>query len=306
MSWRSRAGMAGLAGLAVADVVLVVLAFGAVTPPHLGSTTATSERSPAPLTSPVVSPTTRSAPSTTPTVTDRPAALGPPGPVLPMAAASAGLVLRADPGTCADGGGALWLTEDGGATWRRLPSPAEEIRRVALESATSMWVVGAKSATTAGDCKAAFWRSADAGHTWDQAASTRGAWYVPADTKGGLHAPDTIVRDVCGQDTPLVVVPVGFDSATVACPDGAMRWTDDGGQLWRSRPAVPGLRALGLWSPTAAVAVAITSDCAGLAVSTTADGGRTWSEQACLGTPDLGPTATRCWSSARAQPRRCG
>jgi photosystem II stability/assembly factor-like uncharacterized protein len=214
---------------------------------------------------------------------------------VPIAASSA-VILRADPGTCRDGGAALWSTRDG-VTWEELPAPVEEIRRVAVESPTDLWIVGsrprgetAESAdptASVAPCDAGFWRSDDAGQTWTRAPSTNGAWYVPADgpDRGSLHAPRTVVPGVCAQADPMLVVPAGFDSAAVGCTGGAVRWTDDGGQQWRAGAPVPGLVALGLWSPHDGLAVAVEEACAGLSVRVTDDGGQSWRQGSCVATP---------------------
>jgi hypothetical protein len=298
MRGRTRAATAALVALAVVDVILVALALGVRGP---GAPVAARQSGVEPPSAASLAPSGPAATGRTATTVPAPLAgvVGRQGPGPIPVAARSGLILRADPGSCRAGGAVLWSSVDG-ARWEKLRSPAGEIRRVAVESPTDMWVVGGqppptaaegRDASTGAGCQAAFWRSSDGGRAWGQARTTDGAWYVPVDGSGkGLHAPYAVLRAVCEATDPLLVVPAGFDSAAVGCVGGTIRWTDDGGQSWRWGEQRRGLVALGLWSSTDGLAVTLGGACAGLSVSATDDGGRTWRPRSCI-TPVAGGSA---------------
>ena len=176
------------------------------------------------------------------------------GPALPLEVVSATVALRAQPGSCASGGGTLQRTTDGGRTWATLKVPATSILRVRSTSPSSFWLVG-----TSKGCVPELYRTADAGKTWATEAGTKNAWHpLPVPASGvvptQLHAPTGDVALPCAQGVGLVdLAGITLSDAVVLCADGTVFATADGGATWRARTAVPSSGALAAVSADRAV-----------------------------------------------------
>ena len=257
-----------------------------------GSTTGVSSSaasSPSALSSSTELPTSAPSPSDTPTASATPQPAVAAGPALPLEVVSATVALRAQPGSCASGGGTLQRTTDGGRTWATLKVPATSILRVRSTSPSSFWLVG-----TCKGCVPELYRTADAGKTWATEAGTKNAWHpLPVPASGAvptqLHAPTGDVALPCAKGVGLVdLAGITLSDAVVLCADGTVFATADGGATWRARTAVPSSGALAAVSASAlwVASAGPVAGCAGVQVSRSTDGGATWRVAGCaVGAP---------------------
>jgi hypothetical protein len=184
-----------------------------------------------------------------------------------------GALLRATRGSCGEAQPRVGVSIDGGRTFQPVESPVGEVLRVEIDSAADLWVVGLDES-----CVPAFYRSGDAGQSWEESAGTAGAWHLLPGDAQALHAPDGRVAIGC---RPQTLSSVDFDVAYAGCADDTLRLTRDGGGTWRPVGRVPGLVATAFRGPAAGVAVGVTPRCAAKLWSTT-NAGRAWSADQCL------------------------
>ncbi len=298
MGRRTTVATAALVALGLVDVALIGLllrpghraaASSIALQPGAASASAGVFALPTPSTSgPSVSGPTGSPQPSPATVSPGPLVAPASQPGLPVDAGSGGFVLRADPGACSSTGKAeLWFSASDGATWVHLSLPpgVREIRRVAIESPTALWFVGAGP-----DCVPRLWRSTDAGKGWTGPTNPTGAWFAPMSGSLGAHTPKATDSTLCSGSAVVGLAPSGAAVAALACADGSVLWTADAGQAWHAGATLPGVRAIALWTPQRGLALQATPDCPGLAVVVTADGGSSWKQTGCLtGAPGSGP-----------------
>lgn len=214
-----------------------------------------------------------------------------PGPALPLEVVSASDALRARPGSCSTGGGALQRTTDGGRTWTTLTGPATSVVRILASSPSSFLVVGATK-----ECTPRLYRTTDAGRTWAVSTSTANAWHpLPVPASGAvptaLHGPSGNVPLPCRRGTTLVALSgITLSDAMLACSDGAVLRTIDGGATWQPRTAVAGAGALSAVSRTEVWVASVqpVAGCAGVQVLHSTDGGLRWRAVGCAVGAQLG------------------
>jgi hypothetical protein len=184
-----------------------------------------------------------------------------------------GALLRATRGSCGGPQPRVGVSTDGGRTFQPVASPAGEVLRVEIDSAADLWLVGLDDS-----CVPAFYRSGDAGQSWEESAGTAGAWHLLPGDAQVLHAPDGQVAVGC---RPQMLSSVDFDVAYAGCADDTLRLTRDGGDTWRPAGRVPGLVSTAFRGPVAGAAVGVTPRCPAKLWSTT-NAGRAWSADQCL------------------------
>jgi len=190
-----------------------------------------------------------------------------------MAAGAGEVVLRAQPGSCDGEAARLSVSRDGGASFEDREIAAQVLLRLDVTSLSDMWVAGLNA-----DCEPTFYRSGDGGRSWEATAGTQGAWHLLPDGSDALHAPDGEVELPC---TPVALSSVSFEFAAAGCDAGDIVTTSDRGESWQPRGTVPGVVDLAFVGPQRGWAVSVATDCAAV-VSGTSDGGRSWTEQACV------------------------
>jgi photosystem II stability/assembly factor-like uncharacterized protein len=201
------------------------------------------------------------------------AADGAPAETVLLDAAVGGALLRATRGDCGGPQPRVGISTDGGRSFRSVESPAGEVLRVEIDSVADVWLVGLDQA-----CAPTFYRSSDAGESWEESPGTAGAWHLlPADAQA-LHAPDGEVAIGC---RPQTLTAVDSEVAYAGCADDTLRLTRDGGSTWRPAGRVPGLVATAFRGPVAGVAVGATPRCPARLWSTT-NAGSAWAADQCL------------------------
>jgi hypothetical protein len=189
-----------------------------------------------------------------------------------------GSLLRATRGDCEQGPAAkVEISPDGGRTFRDVNSPVAEVLRVEIDEGSDAWLVGLDDA-----CAAGFYRSSDAGQTWDASAGTAGAWHVLPEDEQAVHAPNGRVVVGCEPDW---LAAVDFEVAVVGCADDRLLLTRDSGRSWVSAGRVPGLVSASFSSAAEGVAVGATTACAARVWSTT-NSGTDWAADACVPGPE--------------------
>ena len=259
-------GVVLVLALLVVDGVLVVMALRNQPEPP----TVTVMDDPPPVT-PTETPTrtaTRT-PTATPTQTSTPTPeeepLDPGTPrELPLSVLDADTAVRGTPGSCADGGGSVEITEDGGANWTAFDIEDLAVVRVRITS-TDLFFIGADT-----ECREDLFRNRERGETWTPSGSTRGAWHLVGDPNlSEVHAPpDSIVPGPCRDVGAGIVELEGMDdvAAYLLCSDGSVYLTGDAANSWDPVGTVLGARAMGLAEGQPLVAATGVEDCDGLAV----------------------------------------
>lgn len=202
------------------------------------------------------------------------AARAPAAEAVHLDAGAGGALLRATRGGCdVPQQPRVEVSTDGGQTFEPVDSPVGEVLRVEIDSATDLWLVGLDES-----CAPGFYRSGDAGQSWEESAGTAGAWHLLPGDAQALHAPDGRVAVGCRPET---LSSLDFEVAYAGCADDTLRLTRDGGGTWRPAGRVPGLVATDFRGPVAGVAVGVTPRCPAKLWSTT-NAGRAWSADRCL------------------------
>jgi hypothetical protein len=267
---RSRARDVGIVlvlALLVVDGVLVVMAFRSrPEPPEVTVASAPSPSTPTATATPTSAPA--STPTPTPTPTEEPAEPES-ARELPLSVLDASTAVRGTPGTCADGGGAIEITEDGGATWSAFEDiPDVSVLRVRITD-DNLWFIGAGRDCTEGYIE----RSAD-DEGWEPSTSTGTAWHLLADPgRPDVHAPNRFQRAPC-EDSGASIVElesaVGAP-ARLLCSDGTVHVTADNAATWNELGQVPGAWAMGVADGEPLVAAADVEGCDGLALQRVTD-----------------------------------
>jgi hypothetical protein len=267
---RSRARDVGIVlvlALLVVDGVLVVMAFRSrPEPPEVTVASAPSPSTPTATATPTSAPA--STPTPTPTPTEEPA-----GPAiareLPLSVLDASTAVRGTPGTCAEGGGAVEITEDGGATWVALEIPDLAVLRVRV-TGDDFFFIGADV-----DCREDLVRDEEREGNWILSGSTSGAWHMLGDpTLQDVHAPNDVKKGPCEDLGASILELEGVDSdaAFLLCSDGSLHRTGDAADSWEQVGSAPGARAMGLADGQPLVAAADVEGCDGLEVQDLSEG----------------------------------
>jgi hypothetical protein len=265
-------GVVLVLALLVVDGVLVVMALRnqpeppTVTvmdpPPVTPTDSPTSERptSPSPASSPTPKPSTT---TPTPGPTTEPVESGMPR-ELPLSVLNEEIAVRGTPGSCAEGGGSVEITEDGGVAWSPISIPdALAVLRVRIED-DRLWFIGAGS-----DCAEAFYQRAADSEGWERSGSTGSAWHLLADPESPeIRAPDEVRTAAC-QEAAAGVVELETalnEPARILCSDGSVHVSRDSAATWTELGLVPGARAMGVADGQPLVAAIGVEGCDGLAV----------------------------------------
>lgn len=266
---RSRARDVGIVlvlALLVVDGVLVVMALrNRPDPPEVTVVGAPPPPTPTATATPTSTPT--STPTPTPTPTEEPAEPAT-ARELPLSVLDAQTAVRGTPGTCADGGGAVEVTDDGGVNWSALEIPDVSVLRVRITDG-SLWFIGA-----GGDCTEGYYERSVDDEGWEPSATTGTAWHLLADPRlPDVHAPDNFRRAPC-EDSGASILElesaVGAP-ARLLCSDGTVHVTADNAATWTELGQVPGARAMGVADGEPLVAVADVEGCGGLALQQVTD-----------------------------------
>lgn len=200
-------------------------------------------------------------------------------------------------GVALSGGGTLF-TYDGGACdgsaqpeLKRSSDQGRKFTSISLpEGVSAVYGVDPSNrdgfAVTAadGDCKTARYVTKDGGESWDK--NKDGSWYVDFDAKK-LHSPDGVKDPKC---SPVRVNGFDDDNAQVACADGSITGTDDGGKSWKKVGELSNVFAFAYRSDSDGFALAETDKCAAQSFVTT-DAGTKWKKGACIDAKDIGGPA---------------
>jgi photosystem II stability/assembly factor-like uncharacterized protein len=237
---------------------------------HVANSASSPEasRSPGPPTPGIASPASSTSAGPTPL---------PPGPDIE----GGGLVDALD--SWAVTSGRLWVTADGGVTWRDATPPggfatasADYLLGVTFADAQHGWVAVSEAFTSASDPsygRVDIWRTADGGQTWAKTQLPKARFAVFGEIMPGVQF-----------DFLDATHGFAFQSGNLAKGrnDSDLFWTADGGQTWSAdRPTGPG--NLGIEGK---VAFATASDGVvlngsyGVGIVVTHDGGRTWTDAA--------------------------
>jgi hypothetical protein len=192
-----------------------------------------------------------------------------------LAVTSGGHVLRAGPGSCSSGQPPV--IELSAAHGRRLAKKAvpglSQPLSVTLSSGHAT-IVGLDQ-----DCATATFTSDDDGATWSTASDGGAGWHVVAAPRKKL-----LVSPAGRRATPCApedIAPIDDRAARLLCRDGRVEGTGDGGDSWVLLGSLDGAVDLSFEGVGDGVALAKQDGCPA-AVMTTADGGTTWTQAACL------------------------
>lgn len=300
--WR-RWAWVGIALFVVADVVLIALALdhtradpdpagqasivtsspGDVSPSMTSSSstasssahpTATSPTEPAPdATGPAGAGGTSTAPATT--------ASGPPADADPSVSvlldmANDGTAIRAVRGGCTPDASTpttVEMSDDSGATWKSAAVRTSAVERVAAGRDGKSWFVA-----TDESCDLVEHDASAGGEGWTT-SSPDGAWSLTVDASAAkIMAPTGVVDIDC---VPRSLASIDSHGAVVACTDGSIEATTDGGSSWTDGQAIPGVVSISFVGEKTGYALAADGGCAARVLTTT-DGAKSWSKLACL------------------------
>jgi photosystem II stability/assembly factor-like uncharacterized protein len=245
-----------------------------------------------PTTGPAGLSATTPAPATSPTPAPGPFAPGPSAPAdlePPLDVAADGAALWADVRDCGSTGPAsLHRSDDGGRTWRDMPSPASSILRIRVIDAASAWFVGTDSS-----CQPHLYFTSDGGRSWQIKESTTGAWHrMPDPAAVQLHAPGGLRNVPCPPSARVrEVTGESVRDGAVLCGDGTVYRTSDAASSWQLIGTAPGASALEFVTPQVGFIARRDSSCESLRIDGSGDGGHSWSELGCVDVDAGAPVA---------------
>jgi hypothetical protein len=202
-----------------------------------------------------------------------------PGPVAPqdrlmLDMSSDGSVIRAIRGSCPSSTPAtLQVSGDGGRTWSTVDTDSPVILRIGALRGGKLWYIGTDTG-----CQPQEQDTTDGGTIW-KPGSTAGSWYL--DTNAAVHVVHGPHQSSDAGCVPLALSGVDATSAVLACTDGDVRTTSDGGDTWSVRSTVAGVVAISFINASHGFALAATGSCAAQVLETD-DGAQSWQSRACL------------------------
>lgn len=259
--------VAVVAALVVINVVLVVLLFERPMPEadDISSPGLISEPVPMPIpsSSPSASPSAEPSPEPEPAPSPPATALG----QYVMAAVDGSTAWRMATGACPAGPAIAERTVDGGANWQSsdasLATGITAVQRLIASSADQVALIGYRS----DGCAPTLVRTFVGGEEYSAADNElAAAWYVPADDRASVHAPQTgFVAAPCS--SVVAITAASNTVAAVLCADSTVHATVDGGASFTGGVAVAGAQAVTASGDGWAVAVLGVPDCAGVAIA---------------------------------------
>ncbi len=224
---------AGLGALVILNVVLVALLVlrpaapvveereAAVSAPAERSTTPPAKHEPAPLPSPMETPSVDAVPAERVLVN-----------------ADASTAWRATIGSC-DSPGILERSVDGGLSWEELPLELAPISRLRVLSAQSLFAIGGGEG-----CEPTYVASSTGGRSWTTNDEYLiGSWYLVPDDRDALATPVGELPVPCEA---AELAAVDALHAAVLCTDGTLSVTPDGGGSWTETDAPLHALAIGV------------------------------------------------------------
>jgi hypothetical protein len=145
-------------------------------------------------------------------------------PVRYLATATGRTLWRATPGECTGTAGVVERSDDGGASWEKVPYEGQVVYRLRFTEPTVGFVVGAAK----GCDDTVVFSTGDGGESWQESAaqSTWGALEERVLVPGGREV------KACGDGQVRSLATIDETRALVACADGAVRRTTSGGSRW--------------------------------------------------------------------------
>lgn len=252
--------------LVVVNIILVALLLDRPAPDEgdIASPGLISEPSPLPVpsatpsASPSVEPSPEPEPSPTPPATEASRYV--------MAAVDGSTAWRVATGACPEVPANPERTVDGGVTWQAsdasLATGITAVQRLIASSAEQLALIGFR----ADGCAPTLVRTFVGGEEYTTADEELGAaWYVPADNRATVHAPQTgVVAAPCGS-----IVAISAASNTVAavlCADGSVHATSDSGASFTGGVVIPGAQSLTASGDGWAVAAVGDERCGGVGI----------------------------------------
>lgn len=146
---------------------------------------------------------------------------------------------RATTGDCEAGGATLEFSDDGGASWQEVSSPAATISRVQPLSSGRGFIVGAEDG-----CGQSEFSTADGGATWVGPRQLVGGWARKLDVPSEVLTPQSAAASPCGGGPVLDLSRTSAEQAEALCQDGSVMVTNDGGLTWGDSGSAEGAVAL--------------------------------------------------------------
>lgn len=176
-------------------------------------------------------------------------------------------------GSCKDTApAAVRISTDLGKKFVERQSPVVQVLALDVESHDEVVLTGADI-----NCTVGTFRSVDQGRTWIRSLTVEG-WHIDGSGVREVTSPSRTNKPGCD----VVSISATDDSlARVACTNGKILGTGNGGKSWSKLGRLDDLRAAIFPAPGNGMALASFQGCAAQGF-TTRDGGRTWSEAGCI------------------------
>jgi hypothetical protein len=223
-------------------------------------------------------------PSATATPEDKPAAST--GAKAWVVGAADGLVLRAPQRAC-DAEGPVTIAAVGprGGLLEKEVDGLRAIGGFRVDDADNAVLVGVD-----GDCERVGFGTSDAGKTWKRLSDVPAIWSLVPGDDGEVHAPSGQVEVPC---EPLSVTGLDDNVARLACTDGRVLGTVNGGDDWSILGNNDDMLGVGFVSATTAVGIVESDDCDGIEVVRSTDGGTDFASAYCV--EGAGPWGLVAW-----------
>lgn len=141
-----------------------------------------------------------------------------------------------------------------------------------------------------GDCERVGFGTTDAGKSWKPLGDVPAIWSLVPGDDAEVHAPSGQVEVPC---EPLSVTGLDDSVARLACTDGRVLGTVDGGDAWSILGNNDDMLGVGFVSPTTAVGLVASDDCEGIEVVRSTDGGTDFASAYCV--EGAGPWGLVAW-----------
>lgn len=141
-----------------------------------------------------------------------------------------------------------------------------------------------------GDCERVGFGTTDAGKTWNRLGDVPAIWSLVPGDDAEVHAPSGQVEVPC---EPLSVTGLDDNVARLACTDGRVLGTVNGGAAWSILGNNDDMLGVGFVSATTAVGIVASDDCDGIEVVRSTDGGTDFASAYCV--EGAGPWGLVAW-----------